>query len=631
MSVGITDAVIEELKARTDLADLVASYGVDVRQAGSGRVACCPFHHEKTPSFHINVSRGFYHCFGCGETGDAIKFVEKMEGLSFLDAVKKLANACGLKIEEKSDPDAARRKRLYAVMAEVALFYRKCLLELPEADLARRYLIKRDLGSDAQETFLIGYAPMGLTRLEAWAKAQGYTREELEAAGLVGRSKKDETERVYHRFGGRLMFTIRDRQSRVVAFSGRQLVEDKHAGKYVNSPETLIFKKSNVLFGFDRAAGEIGRSPRREVIVCEGQIDCIRLHLSGFKNAVAGQGTAFTEEHVKMLHRVADNAFLVYDDDAAGHKATIRSAAMLLAAGMPVRVVRLPGGDDPDSFLRTKGAAAFRTLLDQAESIVTFQCRVERAKETNPETIDAVTRVTKAVLATVASCSSAILKAGLVDEAARILGLPVAALTEDLAQIKASVSSAPSAVRASVVAPSASVETAPVEVETPVGADAAKVQPPSARELDFLSFLLGHEYDRALADCVGEFLPRSVFSHAFTPVLVDVWRNEVLQGEDLVARFAEGLVAPEREWFDLVLSGAERSQASGLEPMEILEDFIRALWSDALKRRRGDLPANGDAEVDAERLKISMDLQRLRNCQWGTIKELIRDQIRKGE
>ena len=431
MAKGITEATLEEVKARIDLADLIASYGIQVKTAGASKKACCPFHHEKTPSFNINESRGFYHCFGCGESGDAIKFVQKMDGLTFVEAVKKLAEQCGVKIEEKEDPAAGKRKRLLALMAELAQFYHRCLLstKMKEADLAREYLKSRDLGDEVQESFLIGYAPNGASTMMKWAEKYKYTAEEMEEAGVI-KPPRGPGDQGYHRFGGRLMFSIKDKQGRVVAFSGRQLVASKNSGKYVNSPETLIFKKSNVLFGFDKAAGNIAKSAHHEAIVCEGQIDTIRLHVSGFPVAVASQGTAFTEEHVKMLKKVADQVVLVFDDDAAGHKATIRTAGLFLAAEMPVRVVSLPEGDDPDSYLRKHPAEDFQKLLDNAESIMSFQVRAEKAKETNPDSIDAMARITKAVLNTIAQSKNAVIKAGMVGEAAKLLGVPSAALNE---------------------------------------------------------------------------------------------------------------------------------------------------------------------------------------------------------
>jgi len=633
---GITEAVVEEIKARTDLADLIASYGIQVKIAGASKKACCPFHHEKTPSFNINDARGFYHCFGCGESGDAIKFVQKMDGLSFVEAVKKLAGQCGVEIKEREDPAAGRRKRLLTLLVELAQFYHRCLLQTKEGELAREYLAKRDLGEKTQEDYLIGYAPNGVANVLKWAAKHGYAPAELEAAGVI-KAPNRPGDSGYHRFGGRLMFTIRDKQGRVVGFSGRQLVASKNSGKYVNSPETEVFKKSNVLYGFDKAAGAIVKGENREAIVCEGQIDCIRLQTSGFPNSVAGQGTAFTEEHVRMLKRVADQIALVYDDDAAGHKATVKSARLCLAAELPVRVVSLPNGDDPDSFLRTHPAEAFRAMLDNAESIMSFQVRAERAKEARPDTIDAMKRITREIMTTIAACPSAILRAGMTGEAAKLLNLPTAALAEELEKVER----APRIERAESGKDGDSAEVQPAEsteasgdATGPVPAeDAAKVPPPSAKELAFCEFLMACEYAedvKTLDGIVGEFLPPVVFDHDFTRAFVETWRAEVAQGADLIAPWSQTLASRERGWFDQVLLGQAKALGSTLAPVEVLQDFVRTLWSARLTRLRGLLPAFGDAAADLRRLKISMDLKRLNAVKWNTVKDLIRDWL-KGE
>ncbi len=631
MPIGITESVIDEIKARVDLAELVASYGIQVKHAGGSAKACCPFHHEKTPSFNINLARGFYHCFGCGESGDAIKFVQKQEGLTFVEAVRKLAEQCGVKVDETEDPNAGRRKRLYALMAELAAFYRRCLLQAKEGGLARDYLKDRALDGAVAEDWCIGYAPNGIANILRWAEKYKYTPEELEAAGVV-KAPSRPGDRGYHRFGGRLMFPVRDKQGRVVAFSGRQLVEQKNSGKYVNSPETLIFRKSNVLFGFDRASRAIGKDSHCEVIVCEGQIDCIRLHSSGFANAVAGQGTAFTDEHVRMLKRVASQAVLVYDDDAAGHKATIRSAGMLLAAEIPVRVVSLPDGDDPDSFLRTKGAEAFRALLENGESIISFQCRVERAKERDPASIDAVARVSKAVIATIAACSSAVLRASMVGEASKLLGLPSAALAEELEAVRRKMAATPRhpapAVRESSVGDDdvdSQLSTLNSQLSIPSAADAAEVAPPPPREMAFMQFLMANERDKTLDGIIGDFLPREVFAHAFTWRFVETWRMETASGEDTFAAFAASLAPQERAWFDAVLVEVGKTQSSTLSATDIMQDFVRSFWEARLKAMRGMLPAVGDSEANKERMKITMDLKRLRQARWAVVKDMIRD------
>ena len=639
---GITESVVEEIKARIDLADLISSYGIAVKTAGSTKKACCPFHHEKTPSFNINERKGFYHCFGCGESGDAIKFVQKMDGLTFVEAVKKLAAQCGVKIEEREDPEAGRRKRLYALMAELAAFYRRCLQQTKEAAPARDYLDSRDLGEEVQEAWTIGYAPNGIANILRWAEKYKYTPAELEAAGVI-KAPNRPGDRGYHRFGGRLMFSIRDKQGRVVAFSGRQLVASKNSGKYVNSPETPIFKKSNVLFGFDKAAGNIAKSAHHEAIVCEGQIDTIRLHLSGFPVAVASQGTAFTEEHVQMLKKVSDQVTLVFDDDNAGHKATIRTAGLFLAAEMPVRVVSLPGGEDPDSFLRKHPAEEFAKLLDAAESIMSFQCRVERAKEARPDSVDAMARITKAVLATVAQSRNSVIKAGMIAEAAKLLKLPEVALNEELGKVRVESSNRlPSKVSGSQDGrPRAKDESEDAGLDPEdfadeetsdegdfAGEDAAAAIPPPPRELALCAFLMANEYDKTLDGMLGEFLPPKTFAHDFTRLFVETWRAEVVNGEDLLQDFAGRLSGRERMWFDKVLLSGGKTDSSGLSVTDILQDFVRALWADALRRERGDLPASGDAAADLTRMQLSMDLKRLSSARWAVVKDMIRARLR---
>ncbi len=631
------ESAIEEIKARVDLADLVASYGIAVKHAGTTAKACCPFHNEKTPSFHINLTKGFYHCFGCGESGDAIKFVQKQEGLSFMEAVRKLGEQCGVKIEDvKPDKESGKRTRLYALMAELAQFYHRCLGKMKAAEAARQYLVKRDLDEKVQEDFVIGYAPEGVATIVKWAEKYGYTMEELAAAGVV-KAPNRPGDAGYHRFGGRLMFTIKDRQGRVVAFSGRQIVEKKNSGKYVNSPETLIFKKSKVLFGFDRAAANIAKAPHREAIVCEGQIDTIRLHVCGFPVAVASQGTAFTEEHAKMLKKVADAVVLVFDDDAAGHKATIRTAALMLAESMPVRVVSLPGGHDPDSFLREKGHDAFQALLDGAESIVSFQVRVMQGKEVSPRSVDALARVSRGVLGTIASAPSAVLRAGMVDEAAKLLGLPVAALQEELKGTKSAaeltkVGNGKTA-KGEIDEEDAAAEFDAVgdEVEEideglAMGEDAAKVVPPSALEFNLMDFLFIHERDEVLGKMVDEFLPREILGHEFTRGFVEAWKGEFGSEEDRVVAFAEGLQGVEKGWFDRVMRGADRKEACSQAPTDVLQDLLRGLWIDYLNRRRGSLPAVGDKAAEDERFELTMLANNLRLVKWHDVKDVIQQQ-----
>lgn len=610
----IPQSIIDEVKARVDIVELISSYGIQVRASGASKKACCPFHHEKTPSFVINEAFGSYHCFGCGEAGNVFKFVQKMDGLSFVEAVKKLAEMVGVEIVEKEDPAAGKRKRLYALMAEVAEFYHRCLKSTKEAEIAREYLAKRDLDDQVQADFLIGYAPKGIANMKKWAEKHGYTLAEMEEAGLII-APKNASDQGYHRFSGRLIFSIKDKQGRVVAFSGRQLVELKHSGKYVNSPETLIFKKSNVLFGFDKAAGNIAKNPHHTAIVCEGQIDTIRLHIAGFNNALASQGTAFTEEHVRMLKRVADEVILVFDDDSAGHKATVKTAGLCLSEALPVRVVSLPGGDDPDSFLRSHPPSDFQKLLDNAESIMSFQVRSERKKEIDPDSVNAVSRISKAILATISKSSSAVIKEGMLKEASRLLALPLDALRKEMGEKVEGQGEGEGLESRS----RSTVEETPKKDESTV-VDLRTRPRPSDTELEFCEFLMANEAEEHAREMVKEFLPREIFAHEFTAGFVEAWKSSE---QDFLA-FPSNLEGEEKKWFDRIFLSSGKSLASGLSATNLAEAFIRKLWSSHFERLLKDT----SAEEEAKRLVLRMNIFKLRSDRWPDIKVLIREAMK---
>ena len=600
--------------------DVISSYGVQVKRAGSGYMACCPFHHEKTPSFSIQPEKGFYHCFGCGESGDVFKFVQKQEGLGFMEAVKKLAQQCGVEIKEKDDPEAGKRARLYSLHAELAAFFRRCLLQAKEAEAAREYLKSRDLAGDIGDKFCIGYAPKGDVPLQRWAEKYKFKLEELADAGVL-LPPREGFSRWYNRFGGRLMFTIRDRAGRPVAFSGRILTNDKKAAKYVNSPETPIFKKSNILFALDQAAANITKAARREAIVCEGQIDVIRCHACGFNTAVASQGTSFTVEHVQLLKRCADSAVLVFDGDGAGQKAAVRTGGEFLAAEIPVRVATLPQGEDPDSLLRTKGPEAFQACLDAAESITSFQIRVLRAQEANPGSIDAVSRVSRAVLETLAKCPSAVMRETLMAEAAQLLKVPVSALQEDLAKVgKGAAGTAILHANAAKMAALHTgepqlVATASEEDYPDHDAAAPENNPPPKRELALCEFLFDHEHDVSLVDLVENYAVDGVLSHPFTRQFVSAWRKGCVDGGSLEDLLDE-LSPAERGWLNAILMTNDRSGLSELSPERILQDFLRQLWMEAVRRRQGALPSESTPENDLKRLNYSTCIRRLQRDTW---------------
>jgi DNA primase catalytic core len=543
-----------------------------------------------------------------------------MEGLGFAEAVKKLAEPLGIKLNEKEDPSAGLRKRLYALMSEAAAFYRRCLLQTKEASLAREYLKGRLIDEKLGDEWTIGYAPAGVAVMLKWGEKHKYTSQELEQAGLII-SPTRPGDKGYHRFGGRLMFSIKDRQGRVVAFSGRQLVADKKSGKYVNSPETVIFKKSNVLFGFDKAAAAIARSVNRECIVCEGQIDTIRLHAAGFNTAVASQGTAFTIEHAKMLKKVSDSAVLMYDDDVAGRKATIKVARMLLQLEIPVRTVTLPDGNDPDSYLKTRSPGDLRELIERAESIVTFQVRAEIAKEVRPDSIDAISRISKSVLQTVACAKSAVQKASMLKELSRLLKLPVAALDEELRTMKFT-SDIPNRIEelpGDECADGRDVLSCGKDED--VYREKVFVPAPPKKELEFLGFLFNNERDVSLAKLVRRYLPSGAFTASFSREFIGAWLAGCDGDEAAFGAFTAMLDEREMKWFGEVISFSDNSVA-GAGVADVLKKYVCSVWEDALKRIKGEMSAeSGDGY--RKRLEITAEIKACRPGNFSAVEGII--------
>lgn len=373
---------ITQVLSSTDVVDLIGSY-IQLKRAGSQYRANCPFHNEKTPSFYVNPARQSFHCFGCGKGGDSIAFVRDYENLTFGEALQKLASRAGivLREEDADDPTAALRRRsrgrLLDLHREAADFFHQQLLRNPNAAHARDYLKSRGYDRAMAERWAVGWMPDDATSFLDWARSRKFTGRELVDGGLAYlREENQPSSGLRVRFRGRLMFPVRNEIGDVIAFSGRQLREDPNSGKYINSPETVLFRKSQVIFALDRAKKPILQE--KSVLLCEGQFDVIACHEAGILHAVAPLGTAFTPEHAKLLRRYTGQVVVCYDADKAGLAATERAFLELAAAGHSVRVVTLADGDDPDSFLRKHGAEALRGRLAAAEDF--FDFKLTRAK-----------------------------------------------------------------------------------------------------------------------------------------------------------------------------------------------------------------------------------------------------------
>jgi DNA primase len=373
----IPEEIIEQVRERCDIVEVVQARVPQLKRAGTSFKACCPFHQEKTPSFQVHPARQIYHCFGCGAGGNVFKFVMEYDKVDFLTALRMLARQAGVTLPEPTEtrdgPRGPSKDDLWAAHEAAAELYRACLEKDPGAAAARAYLKKRSLDSPAAAAFGIGFAPDRPDYLLGHTDRQRFPLELLETAGLAQRNDRG----WYDRFRNRVMFSIRDEQGRVIGFSGRVLRAEDSPAKYINSPETPVFHKGRVLFGLNFA-----RRPmvdRRQAVLCEGQIDVIRCHLAGLTHAVAAQGTAVTEEHARMLRRYVDESVLLLDADEAGFRAAVRTAEVLLGAGLVVRCATLPAGEDPDSLILREGAGPIERAVAEAEDIVDFRVRMLEA------------------------------------------------------------------------------------------------------------------------------------------------------------------------------------------------------------------------------------------------------------
>jgi DNA primase len=391
----IPSETIEQIAAANDIVEIIGSY-FPLKRAGANFKALCPFHQEKTPSFVVSPSRQTFHCFGCGAGGSVFRFVMDYEHTDFPSAVRKLAARAGITVVEKfragevGDEERGRelRQRLLKLHAEAAQWFHENLTNREVGEEARKYLRARGITVEIAKCWQFGYAPDEWDAFGSWARGRGYDLRDLIASGLVkmkdeGESSPDQSksrtglQRSYDRFRERIMFPIRNDVGEVIAFSGRLLKDGEGAAKYVNSPETPLFRKGSVLFGLDKSKRALIEA--NCAVVCEGQLDLISLFESGITNVVAPQGTAFTESQARILKRFVSEVVLCFDADAAGTKAAERSLDALLQNDLIVRVAEMPVGEDPDSLVRREGKEAFERRIACARDFFDYWIERETA------------------------------------------------------------------------------------------------------------------------------------------------------------------------------------------------------------------------------------------------------------
>ncbi len=433
MAGGFTPEFLEELKYKCDIVEVISQY-VPLQKKGGRYFGCCPFHNEKTPSFCVN--NGWYHCFGCGASGDVVKFVMEMESVSFYDAVKILADKVGLQLPEvKLDPQYAQKKEhgdvLKQLMRDVARYYRNNLLDENKGKAAREYLHNRGLDDEIAKRYGLGLS-LDNESMVGYMRRKGYSLKDLEECGLVGNA-----ERPYDAFANRIIVPIMDSMSNVIAFGGRIYHGEKDVAKYKNSTNTTLFDKGRTIYGinFIKRDKKMNGVAYKELILVEGYMDVISLGASGIKNAVACMGTALTDGQARELSRMTENLYVCYDGDGAGKKATIRNVDILAKFVQNVRVISLDEGKDPDETVREGGAEAF--LKKQKEALPVIEYKLKLCADANDlGSVNGRAKYVQSALKVLKTIDNRAEREVYMDVVSKMSGVSVATLTDEAGMIR---------------------------------------------------------------------------------------------------------------------------------------------------------------------------------------------------
>lgn len=433
MAGGFTPEFLEELKYKCDIVEVISQY-VPLQKKGGRYFGCCPFHNEKTPSFCVN--NGWYHCFGCGASGDVVKFVMEMESVSFYDAVKILADKVGLQLPEvKLDPQYAQKKEhgdvLKQLMRDAARYYRNNLLDEKKGKDAREYLHNRGLDDEIAKRYGLGLS-LDNESMVGYMRRKGYSLKDLEECGLVGNAQ-----RPYDAFANRIIVPIMDSMSNVIAFGGRIYHGEKDVAKYKNSTNTTLFDKGRTIYGinFIKRDKKMNGVAYKELILVEGYMDVISLGASGIKNAVACMGTALTDGQARELSRMTENLYVCYDGDGAGKKATIRNVDILSKFVQNVRVISLDEGKDPDETVREGGAEAF--LKKQKEALPVIEYKLKLCADANDlGSVNGRAKYVQSALKVLKTIDNRAEREVYMDVVSKMSGVSVATLTDEAGMIR---------------------------------------------------------------------------------------------------------------------------------------------------------------------------------------------------
>jgi DNA primase len=619
----LSPATRERIRAASDIVDVIGGY-LPLKRAGANFTALCPFHKEKSPSFNVNPHKQIFHCFGCHKGGDVFTFVKDYENIGFMDAVRRLAERAKIPLEFENSPGEQQSRHLKDQLLEIhdkiAQRWQNVLANEAAGQLARDYLKKRGVSADAIKLFRIGAAPELWDDTVNWAKSKNYDLDLVEKAGLIiGKSidaPPNETTaaenpqsairnpqspiRYYDRFRGRLMFPICDEQGRVVGFSGRVLSGDEKTAKYVNSPETPIFTKSKIFFGLDKSKRAI--LDAGFAIICEGQLDLIACFTNGVQNIVAPQGTAFTDQHARIIKRYANEVVLCFDSDNAGQNAIVRSLDHLLASGLAVRVAVVPAPHDPDSFIKNFGGEKFRELVQNAEGF--FDYFLNRLCATNEINSD------KGRLVVLKSMAEAVHKTGngvLIDTYAQKTALRLGVSPE---AVRAEFKKNPTQKIAPVADEDESFENA-APIETPR---------PSTHEFHLLKLLLQHEELVAPTalhldlNWIQNSLARQIISQRLAAQANETWQS--------LGAFLDECESPEAR---SLVTEAVAEDRKIPNPELQLSDLILKLRNQFLDRQIAALTQkiSQPQTADAEKVELLREQQKLKEKKRTSLSPLL--------
>jgi DNA primase len=587
-----TKDTIDRVRDAVDMVELV-SHKTDLRRAGTRWSGLCPFHDERTPSFSVNPAEKLYYCFGCGEGGDAFKFVQQTEAVEFQEAVELLADRYNVRVEhEDEDPRAEqrrrRRERLMQLLDRAAGFYCNYLWDSSEAAAARDYLTSRDLSEEILREFRVGYSPSAWDRMLVGARQSGFSEEELMAAGLAQRGKNGG---LYDRFRGRIMFPLADARGRVLGFGARQMAEGR-GPKYLNTSENDLYHKGRQLFGIDVARKEAMRTGR--FVVVEGYTDVLALHQAGIREAVAIMGTAMTQEQLAELAKVGDSTrrgtvFLALDADRAGRDAMLRAARLAEDRGVDLRVVDMPEGTDPADLVGRDGADSFAERMDRAVPMIEFQVRrvLADADLETPSGRDQALGEARKLISAVPERTAT--RDALVREAADVLNMPAYHVHEAL-----TTRSTPAGVDPG---PASKQPAEPVR-----GADASPGELALRAEREFLTASLSS------GDLGRSYLSRATDDHFSSPLFARARGHLLTQFDEPLDNVPEDDPALGALVTDVAFAAQERTPTE--EPA--LRMNLLQLEQRRLRRQIGQASREGDhprqTELAAEEQKVLQEL-----------------------